>query len=138
MATSGFNGVSFPFRVTSQGGIAISTTNKYDSAHIEESIKQILTTHPLERPMEDGFSSKVITSLFEPNNETLKTVIKRQIVEAIRVLDKRVELKESGIELTVVTENDGSEFLYATVTYKVIKYQTYYETTVNLGEIKNE
>ena len=88
--------------------------------------------------MEDGFSSKVITSLFEPNNETLKTVIKRQIVEAIRVLDKRVELKESGIELTVVTENDGSEFLYATVTYKVIKYQTYYETTVNLGEIKNE
>lgn len=131
---SGYTGISFPFRINAQGGVAMSTTSKYDVQHIDESIEQILLTNRYERPMEANFFSRVRTSLFEPDDETLQMVIKRQIVEAIRALDDRVTLTESDISLTSKSEEDG-EYLYATVHYKVKKYQTYYEKTLNLGEI---
>ena len=134
MPNSGYTGISYPFRITAQGGVAMTTTSKYESTHIDESVKQILSTNPLERVMEPHFASKIITSLFEPNNETLQMVLKRQICEAIRNLDKRVTLNPSDIGFFIKTEEDA-EYLYATITYKVIKYQTYYETTVNLGEV---
>lgn len=135
MPNSGYRGISYPFRITAQGGVAMSTTSKYEATHIDESIRQIIETQPLERVMESHFSSKVITSIFEPNDETLQMVIKKQICDAIRNLEKRVSLNPSDILLDIKTTDDG-EFLYATITYKVIKYQTYYETTVNLGEVK--
>ena len=133
---SGYTGISYPFRINAQGGVAMSSTNKYEVPHIDESIEQIVSTNPLERVMESGFCSKILTSLFEPNDETLHMVIKKQITDAIRALDKRVSLSESDISLSVKTDDEGIEFLYATITYKVIRYQTYYETTVNLGELK--
>ena len=134
MPNSGFTGISYPFRISSQGGVSISTTSLNDVSHINESIQQILGTNYLERVMEAEIYSNVQTSLFEPNDVSLQQVIKSQIVDAIRRLEERVELEENDIELTVETTQEG-EFLFAEITYKVIKYQTYYTTKVKVGEI---
>lgn len=134
MPNSGFTGISYPFRISSQGGVTISTTSIHDVSHINESIQQILGTNHLERVMEAEIYSNVQTSLFEPNDVSLQQVIKSQICEAIRRLEKRVELEENDIQLTVETTQEG-EFLFAEITYKVIKYQTYYTTKVKVGEI---
>lgn len=134
MPNSGFTGISYPFRISSQGGVTISTTSLHDVSHINESIQQILGTNHLERVMEAEIYSNVQTSLFEPNDVSLQQVIKSQICEAIRRLEKRVELEENDIQLTVETTQEG-EFLFAEITYKVIKYQTYYTTKVKVGEI---
>ena len=134
MPNSGFTGISYPFRISSQGGVTISTTSLHDVSHINESIQQMLGTNHLERVMEAEIYSNVQTSLFEPNDVSLQQVIKSQICEAIRRLEKRVELEENDIQLTVETTQEG-EFLFAEITYKVIKYQTYYTTKVKVGEI---
>ena len=134
MPNSGFTGISYPFRINSQGGVTTSTTSLHDVSHINESIQQILGTNHLERVMEAEIYSNVQTSLFEPNDVSLQQVIKSQICEAIRRLEKRVELEENDIQLTVETTQEG-EFLFAEITYKVIKYQTYYTTKVKVGEI---
>lgn len=134
MPSSGFKGISYPFRINNQGGVMMSTTNKLSVPHIEESIQQILSTNFLERVMESDFYSNIQTSLFEPNDESLQQVIKSQIVDAIERLEERVELTENDISFSVVTESDG-EYLYATINFKVIKYQTWYTTTVKIGEV---
>ena len=130
----GYKGISFPFRISNQGGVIMSTTSENDVAHIEESIKQILGTNYLERVMEPEIYSSVSTSLFEPNDATLQQIIKNDIVEALSALDDRIEVEESGITFEIVSE-DYTEVLYATITYKVIKYQTYFSTTVKVGEL---
>lgn len=134
MPNSGYKGISFPFRISSQGGVVTSTTSSIDPTHIAESIKQILGTSRLERAMESDIYSTVDAVLFEPNDESLQQVLKARIVADLERLESRIELGEDDIEFTVETEN-GIEFLYATITYKVIKYQTYYTTTVKVGEI---
>ena len=134
MPISGFRGISYPFRISSQGGVVMSTTDKNNATHINESIQQILGTNFLERVMESDVYSSVQTSLFEPNDDSLQYVIKTQIVNDLRRLEERIQLDEDGIDLEVKTLDEG-EFLYATITYKVIKYQTYYTTTVKVGEL---
>lgn len=134
MPTSGYKGISFPFRISSQGGVVTSTTDVNDPTHIAESIKQIFGTSFLERVMESDIYSTVDTVLFEPNDESLQRVLKARMVADLERLEKRIELGEDDIEFTVDTESD-IEYLYATITYKVIRYQTYYTTTVKVGEI---
>ena len=137
MPSSGFKGISFPFRVSSQGGIVTSTTSNTDPTHIAESIQQIFGTNFLERPMESEIYSTVDTLLFEPNDESLQQVLKARMVADLERLEERIEVGEDDIEFFVDSESNG-EFLYATITYKIIRYQTYYSTTVKVGEISNE
>lgn len=137
MPKSGFTGISFPFRISSQGGVVTSTTSMSDPSHIEESIRQILGTRFLERPMESSIYSTIDTMLFEPNDESLQQVLKARMVADLERLEERIEVEEDDIEFSVQTEARG-EFLYATITYKIIKYQTYYTTTVKVGEVSNE
>lgn len=134
MPQSGFTGISYPFRISNRGGCVMSTTSRTDPTHIAESIRQILGTNYLERVMESGIYSSVQASLFEPNDESLQQVIKSQIADDLERLEERIELDEDDIELEVVTEEDG-EYLYATITYMVTRYQQYYSTTVKVGEV---
>ena len=137
MPQSGFTGISYPFRVSSQGGVVTSTTSETDPSHIEESIRQILGTNFLERPMESEIYSTVDSMLFEPNDISLQQVLKARIVSDLERLEERIECEEDDIEFYVESDSDG-EFLYATITYKIIKYNTYYTTTVKVGEVNNE
>ena len=129
----GYKGISYPFRINNQGGVEMSTTSSDSATHISESIRQILNTGFLERVMQPDIYSEVQSSLFEPNDISLQQVVKTQIVDTLERLEDRIEVNEDSIEL--YTENDGSsEVLYATIEYKVIKYQTYYTTTVKVGD----
>lgn len=136
MPQSGYTGISFPFRVTSRGGCAMSTTSRNNPAHIAESIQQIFCTNFLERPMEgaDVYTS-VSMLLFEPNDESLQQVLKHRMVEDLERLEERIECGEDGIEFTVDVDDSGTEFLYANITYKIIKYNTYYTSKVKVGEV---
>lgn len=137
MPQSGFTGISYPFRISNRGGAVMSTTSSTDSTHIAESIQQIIGTSFLERPMESEIYSEVSTLLFEPNDETLKQILKNRIVEALERLEDRIECEEDGI-LFEVEEENNVEYLCAYITYKVIKYNTYYTSRIQIGEVNYE
>ena len=137
MPQSGFTGISYPFRITSRGGVAMSTTSATDPTHIKESIEQIFKTGPLERPMEgDDIYSSIYPLLFEPNDTVLQNVLRAQMVEDLQRLEPRIEVSGNNIEFVVETEDNGVEVLYANITYKVTKYQTSYVSKIDLGEVK--
>lgn len=137
MPKSGYKGISFPFRIGPQGGVVMSTTSATDPTHIVESIKQIFGTHFLQRVMEPEVYSNLASALFEPNDETLKNVIKSRIIDALNRLEDRVETSAENIEL-FSEQNEEGNFLFATINFKVIKYETWYESTFKVGEIGNE
>lgn len=136
MPSSGYTGISYPFRITSRGCVAMSTTSALKVTHIEESIRQIFSTEYLERPMEGyGVYTTMMASLFEPNDVALQQIIKTQMVEDIERLEERVEVTTDDIDLEIEIE-DNVEYLYATIRFLVIKYNTTYTTKVKVGEIK--
>lgn len=137
MPKSGYTGISFPFRVGPQGGVVMSTTSASNPTHIVESLKQIFGTHYLQRVMEPDIYSELITVVFEPNDETLQAIAKARIVDAIERLEERVQATEDDIQFSVETSEKGS-FLFATITFKIIKYETWYTSKFEVGEITNE
>ena len=137
MPQSGFKGISYPFRISNRGGVVMSTTSKNDPTHIAESIQQIFNTNFLERPMEAEIYSSVTSLLFEPNDVVLQQVLKSRIVSDLERLEERIECDEDSVEFEVETEDDV-EYLYAYITYKIIKYNTYYTSKIKVGEISHE
>lgn len=137
MPQSGFKGISYPFRISNRGGVVMSTTSKNDPTHIAESIQQIFNTNFLERPMEADIYSNVTSLLFEPNDVALQQVLKSRIVSDLERLEERIECDEDSVEFEVETEDDV-EYLYAYITYKIIKYNTYYTSKIKVGEISHE
>ena len=137
MPQSGFTGISYPFRISNRGGCVMSTTSRTDPTHIAESIQQIFNTNFLERPMESAIYTSVTTLLFEPNDIALQQVLKSRIASDLERLEPRIECEEDKIEFVVELEDDV-EFLYANITYKIIKYNTYYTSKIKVGEINNE
>ena len=137
MPRSGYTGISYPFRISNRGGVVMSTTSKTDPTHIAESIQQIFNTDFLERPMEAEVYTTVTSLLFEPNDETLQQVLKSRIVDDLTRLEERIECDEDGVEFEVKVENDV-EYLYANITYRIIKYDTYYTSKIKVGEVSNE
>ncbi len=137
MPQSGFTGISYPFRVSNRGGVVMSTTSRTDPTHIAESIQQIFNTNFLERPMESEIYTSVTALLFEPNDIALQQVLKSRIVDDLDRLEQRIECDEDGIEFEVEVEDDV-EYLYANITYRIIKYNTYYTSKIKVGEVGNE
>lgn len=137
MPQAGFTGISYPFRISNRGGCVMSTTSKTDPTHIAESIQQIFNTGYLERPMESDIYTTVTALLFEPNDESLKQVLRTRIVDDLERLEERVECDSDDIDFIVEIEDD-IEYLYAYITYKVIGYNTYYTSKIKVGEITHE
>ena len=137
MPQSGFKGISYPFRISNRGGVVMSTTSKNDPTHIAESIQQIFNTNFLERPMEAEIYSNVTSLLFEPNDVALQQVLKARIVSDLERLEERIECDEDSVEFEVEIEDDV-EYLYAYITYKIIKYNTYYTSKIKVGEVSHE
>ena len=137
MPQSGFKGISYPFRISNRGGVVMSTTSKNDPTHIAESIQQIFNTNFLERPMEADIYSNVTSLLFEPNDVALQQVLKSRIVSDLERLEERIECDEDSVEFEVEIKDDV-EYLYADITYKIIKYNTYYTSKIKVGEVSHE
>ena len=125
MIDIGYNGISYPFRINSKGGVAMSKTSRSDSSHIRESIEQVFKTNFLERPMEGGdIYTSVSMLLFEPNNMALQSVLRARIVDDLTRLDDRIEIQDEGVVFTV-RESDISNEVYIQLTYRIKKFNTY-------------
>lgn len=137
MPQSGYTGISYPFRISNRGGCVMSTTSRNDPTHIAESIQQIFNTGFLERPMESQVYTTVKSLLFEPNDISLQQVLRKRIVDDLDRLEERVECDEDGVEFEV-EEEGGIEYLYVNITYKIIRYNTYYTSKIKVGEVSHE
>lgn len=137
MPQSGFKGISYPFRISNRGGVVMSTTSKNDPTHIAESIQQVFNTNYLERPMEAEVYTTITSLLFEPNDIALQQVLKTRIVDDLERLEERIECDEDGVEFEIEVEDDV-EYLYANISYRIIKYNTYYTSKIKVGEISHE
>lgn len=131
MPQIGFTGISFPFRISGTGGIAMSTTDVSDVPHIIEAMEQILMTRPRERCMEYHFKSDLDLDIFEPNDISAQKLVEHQIRNALSVLEDRIEV--TSIEISA---KDSS--IFATIHFRVLKYNTTYTKTVKVGEQINE
>ena len=113
---AGYTGISFPFRIGARGGVVLSSTDRHEFPHIEESIVQILGTRPMERWMEYHVFSDLDVFAFEPNDGSLRSLLLHQIRQALRH-DARVSVH--GIKLEV----DGG-MLWAEIDFSVDSYRT--------------
>lgn len=127
MPQAGFTGISFPFRISGTGGIEMSSTDMSDVPHIIEALEQILLTRPRERCMEYHFKSDLDLDIFEPNDVSAQKLIEYQIKNALNTLEDRIEL------VSVKTFSKDST-IYATITFRVLKYETTYTKTIKVGD----
>lgn len=124
---NGFNGISFPFRISGTGGVQMSTTDVLDVPHIVEAMKQILLTRPYERKMEYHFKSDLDTLIFDPNDISARNMVAYQIKQALSQLEDRIEV------INVIATSEGSS-IYATITFRVLMYNTTYSKKIKVGD----
>ena len=136
MSSSGFTGIGYPFRLNSQGGVVTTTTSKNDSSHIDDSIRQILGTNELERPMETEIYSNIDQVLFEPNDDGVQAILRSIIVEDLERLEDRISVSEENIDF-IVEEENGIEYLYVIITYTILKYNADFTSQFKLGEVQS-
>lgn len=124
---NGFNGISFPFRISGTGGVQMSSTDVLDVPHIVEAMEQILLTRPYERKMEYHFKSDLDTLIFDPNDISARNMVAYQIKQALSQLEDRVEV------INVIVTSEGSS-IYATITFRVLMYNTTYSKKIKVGD----
>lgn len=120
MSDKGYYGISFPFRLGVKGGVVMSGTSALESPHIEESIKQILNTTLGERVMEFNIGSNVSYAIFEPNDESAKTLIKYEILKALQTYEPRIEVTEDDI--TLQSADDDQSGIIVSIRYRIIDF----------------
>lgn len=124
---NGFNGISFPFRISGTGGVQMSTTGVLDVPHIVEAMEQILLTRPYERKMEYHFKSDLDTLIFDPNDISARNMVAYQIKQALSQLEDRIDV------INVIVTSEGSS-IYATITFRVLMYNTTYSKKIKVGD----
>lgn len=124
---NGFNGISFPFRISGTGGVQMSTTDVLDVPHIVEAMEQILLTRPYERKMEYHFKSDLDTLIFDPNDISARNMVAYQIKQALSQLEDRIEV------INVIVTSEGSS-IYAKITFRVLMYNTTYSKKIKVGD----
>lgn len=124
---NGFNGISFPFRISGTGGVQMSSTDVLDVPHIIEAMEQILLTRPYERKMEYHFKSDLDTLIFDPNDISARNMVAYQIKQALSQLEDRIEV------INVIVTSEGSS-IYATITFRVLMYNTTYSKKIKVGD----
>ena len=120
-------GISFPFRISGTGGVQMSTTDVLDVPHIVEAMEQILLTRPYERKMEYHFKSDLDTLIFDPNDISARNMVAYQIKQALSQLEDRIEV------INVIVTSEGSS-IYATITFRVLMYNTTYSKKIKVGD----
>lgn len=124
---NGFNGISFPFRISGTGGVQMSTTDVLNVPHIVEAMEQILLTRPYERKMEYHFKSDLDTLIFDPNDISARNMVAYQIKQALSQLEDRIDV------INVIVTSEGSS-IYATITFRVLMYNTTYSKKIKVGD----
>lgn len=76
-------GISFPFRVSVQGGATMSVANDTEITHIVEQMQQVLKTPKFERGMEYHIYSEVDSLTWEVNNPSTTVIAKYYIKDCL-------------------------------------------------------
>ena len=76
-------GISFPFRVSVQGGATMSVANDSEITHIVEQMQQVLKTPKFERGMEYHIYSEVDSLTWEENNPSTAVIAKYYIKDCL-------------------------------------------------------
>jgi hypothetical protein len=91
-------GVSFPLRVDSRGGVALSS----DDEDVVEAIKIILGTAPGERPMRPEFGCGLHNHVFDTIDAATLAGIEYDIRDALDRWEPRIEVMEVDFDLADV------------------------------------
>ena len=97
-------GMAFPVRVSPTGGVATSTVQPGDPAHIRESLRQLLFTRPGERVMRPTFGAGVESLVFSPNETAVVEAALHDLHRQVLLWEKRVEVTSAEVE-TLRDEN---------------------------------
>lgn len=118
MARKNFLGTgwSFPVRIGSNGGIALSS----HESNIEECIKLVIGTAIGERVMEPHFGSHIHDYVFHPNNPNTASLVAYYAERALVKHEPRVE----DIEIRAYPDRDNENTLLLDVKYKIIHDNT--------------
>jgi phage baseplate assembly protein W len=82
---------------------------------IDNSIKNIIMTYPLEMPFNDEFGSEVTTLLFDPVDFATAGILELEIKKAIEADEPRVEIEE----IKVLPDDDFMQFI-VNISYKIV------------------
>ena len=121
-------GISFPFRINVRGGIAMSVTNTNTFTHTDEAIHQLLTTERGERLMEFYLYSGLDTLIFEPNDETTKSLLEFEVKDTIQT-----HLSDT-LEIDDIQVTQDKNLIFADITYHLVNFGGNLHTTrVQIG-----
>ena len=116
---STLTGISFPFRVSSLGGIALSTTGTTNVSHIVDKITLVLTTFIGERTMEIEGCSQVDTLIFKDNEKSTHTLLEYQVENALRQLN-------DVINVLSVNAHGDDNYMYVDIEFKLVQFDKVY------------
>ncbi|MEW6231989.1 MAG: GPW/gp25 family protein [Chloroflexota bacterium] len=90
--TADFKGTGwgFPVRISSRGGLSLSSAVD----DIEEAIHIIISTPKGQRVMRPTFGCDIHELVFAPNNPTTHGLAAHHVEEALRMWEPRIELKQ--------------------------------------------
>lgn len=125
-STKGYKGISFPFRVTSRGGIAVTSTSATDLSHIEEALRQLIGTARGERIME-AYGTERSPALFGQAEEMNPQValLKLYVEEALARDENRVKLEY--INVAAKETEDEEDYLEVNLGIWVEQYGVFKE-----------
>ena len=95
--SQGYRGVSFPFRFNAVGGVAVSSVEAGNPAHILESIRQIIGTRRGERVMRPEFGANADDLVFSPQSNSGVRIATHNIGSQLLRWEKRVDLQKVEI-----------------------------------------
>jgi len=95
MAIVRTKGLSFPLQLTSGAHTLVEGVDL-----IKDSIKIILSWPLYTREYVDDFGSRIFEVLEEPNDDILKTLIRKFTIDALQRWEYRIELLDFNIERT--------------------------------------
>lgn len=116
---STLTGISFPFRVSSLGGIALSTTSTTNVSHIMDKITLVLTTFIGERTMESEGCSQVDTLVFKDHEDSTHTLLEYQVENALRQLN-------DVITVLSVNAHGDDNYMYVDIEFRLVKFDKVY------------
>jgi len=101
--------IAFPFNIK-KGEIESADY----TASINQSVKIILLTHKGERIMQPKFGTNLRMYLFEPLNQTIREIIKTEVINSLYEWENRI--KDIEVEFNDAENNDS---LCVTVCYNI-------------------
>jgi uncharacterized protein len=105
------NGVAFPLRVGTSGGLATVSRER----EIEEAIRIILMTTPGERPMRPEFGCGIHEYVFAPADSTTAGLVAFEVTRALERWEPRIE----DIDVDVDVDDVADGMLVVAISYVI-------------------